>query len=130
MKRPRRKRGSIVLLPNEKRELSITRLIRENRKAFSDKQAIVFSVGRYLVTDLSLPASALYDRAYIAKRSIKGRYDKHIAYFDDAMLEKLIRDQRIIADMDAAVTEHQFEVWFQRDRHRRGLCYGDLSVRS
>lgn len=52
--------------------------------------ALSAAVGRCVVTDPSLPASALYDRAFIAKQTIKGRFDKHVAWFDDSMLEELL----------------------------------------
>lgn len=114
-----------VLIPNTKRDVSILRFIQQDRLAFSEKQSFVFSVGRCVVSDLSLQASALYDRAYIAKQSVKGRYDKHMAYFDDTMLEKLVRDQQIIAEMDVALEQRQFEVWFQPQRnHATGALVG------
>ena len=84
-----------------------------------------FSVGRYIVSDPSLSASAIYDRAYIAKQSVKGRYDKHIAYFDDTMLEQLVREQQIIGEMDEALENHQFEIWFQPQfNHASGALIG------
>lgn len=46
-----------------------------------------FSIGRYIVEDLSLPVSAMYDRASIAKRSVKGRFDEHVAVYDESMRE-------------------------------------------
>lgn len=83
------------------------------------------SVGRYVVLDTDLPASALYDRAFIAKQSVKGRYDKHIAYFDESMLEALVREQQIISDMDAAIAHREFEVWFQPQyNHETGALIG------
>ena len=75
--------------------------------------AIPFSVGRCHVTDLTLPVNAIYDRAFVAKQSVKGRYDEHLAYFDESMMEKLIREQRIVSEMDAALAAGQFEVWLQ-----------------
>ena len=45
------------------------------------KSVITFSVGRYVISDLNLTVSSMYDRAYIAKQSVKGMYDKHVAYF-------------------------------------------------
>lgn len=106
-----------VLLPADRKEMSITRIVAQDRMAFSDKQAVVFSVGRYAVTDLSLSSSAAYDRAFIAKQSVKGRYDSHLAYFDAAMLDSLVKSQQIVADMDTAIAERQFEVWFQPQRN-------------
>ena len=84
-----------------------------------------FSVGRYIVNDLSLSATTLYDRAYLAKQSIKGRYDKHVAYFDDAMRDDFILEQHIIAEMDTALAQRQFEPWFQPQyNHSTGALIG------
>ncbi len=84
-----------------------------------------FSIGRCIVDDCSLPVSAIYDRAYIAKQSVKGRYDKHIALFDQSLLEALVREQEITRDMAAALRERQFEVWFQPQyNHATGALIG------
>jgi diguanylate cyclase (GGDEF)-like protein/PAS domain S-box-containing protein len=72
-----------------------------------------YSVGQYVINDLSLPVSAMYDRAYIAKESIKGLYGKHTAAFDDFMLQDLLREQQITGEMEQALADQQFEVWFQ-----------------
>ena len=86
---------------------------------------LAISIGRCAVDDRSLPVSALYDRAYIAKQSVKGRYDTHIAVFDDSLLEALVREQEIVRDMDAALRERQFEVWYQPQyNHATGALIG------
>lgn len=86
---------------------------------------ISYSVGRYVVSDISLLPSAMYDRAYIAKQSVKGRYDIHIAYFDEAMRDKLLREKEIISEMADALKKEQFEVWFQPQfNHSTGACVG------
>ena len=84
-----------------------------------------FSVGRYVVTDLSLPCSAIYDRAFIAKQSIKGRYDVHTAYFSESMRDRLLEEQAIIGEMDAALINDHFETWFQPQfNHATGALIG------
>ena len=114
-----------ALLTVENLDFSITRAAGQERMKFLAQQNVVFSVGRYIINDPALPASTIYDRAYIAKQSVKGRYDKHIAYFDEVMLKKLISDQQITADMGGAVSERQFEVWFQPQRnHSTGALVG------
>lgn len=86
---------------------------------------VSFSVGRYIVNDLSLTASAIYDRANMAKQSVKGRYDVHIAYFSESMREKLLREQAIISEMDAALMHREFEVWLQPQfNHTTGALIG------
>ncbi len=74
---------------------------------------IIFSIGRYLVDDLSLAPVAMYDRASMAAESVKGQYGGKIANYDESMREKLNREQEIILEMSQALKDRQFEVWFQ-----------------
>ena len=74
---------------------------------------IIFSIGRYTIDDLSLAASTMYDRANIAMVSVKGRYDKKIAQYDESMRLYLLHNQKIVQEMEAALETRQFEVWFQ-----------------
>lgn len=74
---------------------------------------ITFSIGRYIVDDIKLSPSAMYDRASMAKTSIKGRFDVHIAIYDESMRNLMLREQEIIGEMRQALENRQFEVWFQ-----------------
>lgn len=86
---------------------------------------ITFSIGRYLVDDLSLTPSAMFDRASLAEASIKGRYDVHVAMYDESMRGRILREQEIISEMDAALANHNFEVWFQPQyNHSSGALVG------
>ncbi len=86
---------------------------------------ITFSVGRYIADDLSLTANAMYDRALIAKASIKGRYDVHVAYYDESMRERILREQEITSEMNIALTTGQFEAWLQPQyNHATGALIG------
>lgn len=59
-----------------------------------EKRGIRFSLqlsaGRYIVDDKTLTVSAMIDRALIAKRSVKGRYDLHMAYYNEKMRESIL----------------------------------------
>ena len=74
---------------------------------------ITLSIGRYIVENITLSPSAMYDRASIAKESIKGRFDRHIAIFDESMRKRILNTQKMISEMVPALEAHQFEVWFQ-----------------
>ena len=74
---------------------------------------ITFSIGRYIVEDITLSPSAMYDRASMARVYVKGRYDKHIATYDESMRNRLLKEQEIISEMNMALTNHHFEVWYQ-----------------
>ncbi len=76
-------------------------------------QPIIFSIGRYIIEDLSLSASGMFDRAMIAKATVKGRYDEHIATYDESMRKHILGEQEIVNEMKKALLENQFEVWYQ-----------------
>lgn len=89
------------------------------------KVSLSFSVGRYVVEDLSIPVSAMYDRASMAKKSIKGRYDVHTAYYNAGMREEFLREQMIIGSMEQALQNGQIKVYFQPQyNHATGAMVG------
>lgn len=45
--------------------------------------------------------------------SIKGDMEKRIAYYEEGMLRKEQEQLELLNDVDKAVEENQFEVWFQ-----------------
>lgn len=88
-------------------------------------QPISFSVGRYIVDDPSLSVSAMYDRASLAVSTVKGRYDRNTALFDESMRDRLLAQQRIVNEMKPALESGQFEPWFQPQyNHATGRLIG------
>ncbi|NLD20227.1 MAG: response regulator [Clostridiales bacterium] len=86
---------------------------------------ITFSIGRYVVDDLSLSVDSMYDRASLAQISGKGRYDLNINMYDDSMRIYLLREQAIISEMKTALEDNQFEVWLQPQyNHSSGALIG------
>ena len=82
-------------------------------------------VGQYLIKDLSMPVSAMLDRAMIAEASVKGRYGVTVARYDESMRQSLLREQEIVNEMRGALAEGQFEVWFQPQfNHVSGAIIG------
>ncbi len=74
---------------------------------------ITFSIGRYIVDDIHLDPSVMYDRAVLAKESVKGRFDQHIAFYKDSMRKQILDEQEIVSQMNHALKSKQFEVWYQ-----------------
>ena len=86
---------------------------------------ISFSIGRYVIDDLSLSPSAMYDRAALAMASIKNIYGKKVAYYDESMRKKILYEQEITSEMDIALKNKHFEVWFQPQyNHSTGALIG------
>lgn len=71
------------------------------------------SCGCCIIDNPELPASTILDRAILAKSTIKGRYDTHIAYYNEAMRQSLLEEQWIIGEMERALEQKQFQLWLQ-----------------
>ena len=74
---------------------------------------IKLTVGRYIVKDKSLPVVSMFDRARIAAGQIKGDYEVSFSFYDDSMRNLLIKKQSITDNMEDAVANHEFVVWYQ-----------------
>lgn len=86
---------------------------------------IHFTIGRYIVSDIALPVSAMYDRAMLASASAKGSADENIATFAESMRESVILEQRMVSEANNALVEKQFEVWLQPQyNHSNGALVG------
>ncbi len=82
-------------------------------KGESYASRIHISCGCCVVDNKELSASTILDRAILAKSTVKGRYDVHVAYYDEAMREKLLEEQWILGEMEQALENRQFAVWLQ-----------------
>ncbi len=88
-------------------------------------RALRIRIGRCVAEDLTLSASALYDRATIAELSVKDKYDAYIAYYVESMRMRILREQEIVNEMHGALRDGQFEVWFQPQfNHASGALVG------
>ena len=86
---------------------------------------IVLSSGRYAVCGKAMDVRAMYDRASIAQATVKGRYDVHLAMYDETMRSQLLEEQEIVSEMRTALLERQFETWFQPQyNHATGALIG------
>lgn len=70
-------------------------------------------LGIYEITDRSVSVEQMCDRALLAVDSIKGRYDRHMAVYDDELRGKLLREKAITDTMETALAQKQFIVYFQ-----------------
>lgn len=74
---------------------------------------IVIRFGVYEITDREMEIDIMCDRAQIAVNQIKGQYVASICYYDDSLRKQLLREQRITDEMEQALREQQFQVYFQ-----------------
>lgn len=85
------------------------------RVSFSDAPIDHFRVqfGVYEDVDKSLPVSIMCDRALMALKTIKHRYGRIMARYTAQLQQRLSREQQILDSMEQAITEKQFEIYYQ-----------------
>lgn len=74
---------------------------------------VLIHLGIYAVTEKDLDVSVMFDRAHLALSSIKEDYQKHVAYYDDAMRSKALWDQKISAQLRDAIATKQLRPYLQ-----------------
>ena len=78
-----------------------------------NKYTFVPRIGVYVVDDPELDANIMCDRAQLALLTLKGNYQKNVAYYDHSIRKKLREEQELIGDMEVALEEGQFHVYLQ-----------------
>lgn len=74
---------------------------------------VVMKWGIYSIEDISISVDQMCDRAMLAARSIKGRYGKYFATYDEELRSKLLWEQAITDGMESALAQGQFEIYLQ-----------------
>ena len=69
--------------------------------------------GVYEIDDPSLPVSVMCGRANSALRTIREDLTRTVAYFDDAILQKMLFEQRVIGSFEEALRDGQFRMYLQ-----------------
>ena len=70
-------------------------------------------LGVYPVTERELSVEKMCDRARLAMGMLQIRLDQHIAIYDQAFHESLIREQKILDSVHNALKNQEFEMYLQ-----------------
>lgn len=92
---------------------SVLRQIKENIRMCDIHYYMETCAGIYLIEDRDMEVGAILDNAALAAAQCKGQYMVHEALYTKELGEKLTREQHIIDEMDTALKEEQFVVYFQ-----------------
>ncbi|NCC42821.1 MAG: EAL domain-containing protein, partial [Clostridia bacterium] len=106
----------LCLIPWDKDEKMIRELVdrvSERIDEYPLNMKISMMYGIYEVEDREVPVTIMCDRALLAAQSIKGRYDTAYAFYDDAVRQHLLTEQEITNEMNRALEQEQFQVYFQ-----------------
>lgn len=106
--------GHFVLFLKYKEELdknleSVVQIIND----FPINMTIGLKFGVYKIDDTDMPIKVMCSKALVASEEIKGKYGRHVTYYDKKVWEKQVREQEIINGMEDAIKEKQFKVFFQ-----------------
>ena len=74
---------------------------------------VVLYAGVFNVEDVTLSIDQMCDRAYMALKTIKGKYHERFAYYDSAMRDQLMLEQTITSEMNDALQQDQFCFYLQ-----------------
>lgn len=95
------------------------------------QRKIGIRIGNYIVADRQEDINTIYYRARVAAESVRGSYEKKVAFYSEELRSRLLRRQQIVFDMDDALDKEQFEPWIQPQyNHATGaLVGGEVLVR-
>ncbi len=97
-----------------KKELeALTDKIREKVRKKNMQYYLETSAGIYIIEDPETEINKIYDNASIAAEQCKGQYMVHKVFYNQEMSDRLMREQMIINEMDAALRAEEFVVYFQ-----------------
>jgi EAL domain-containing protein (putative c-di-GMP-specific phosphodiesterase class I) len=80
--------------------------------------------GVYEIDDPSIPVSVMCGRANSALRTIREDLTCEVAYFDDAILQKIIMEQTVLGSFDEALSSGQFRMYLQPLVRKDGKVIG------
>lgn len=74
---------------------------------------MTMSYGIYHIVDKSIDVARMNDRATIARRSVKGKHENYIAFYDDTVRKQILAEKVIENEMEEALEGRQFEMYLQ-----------------
>lgn len=119
-------RFAILLKKSEYREETFRNQIMEIGHGAEERFSYSVQVyaGVYEIQDPTLPISVMCDRAFLAINTIKGQYDKTIAYYTDTLRNQVLWEQRLIGEIDSAIEGNQFLLYLQPQFSAAGRALG------
>lgn len=81
------------------------------------ERKLLLSYGVVEVRDMSLTPAALRNQALVAKRTIKGNYEKTIAVYDRALHELQLQEMALLSGFEAALANGEYIIYLQPKMH-------------
>lgn len=72
-----------------------------------------YYIGVYEIKNVTEPIWTMYDRAIMAIDTMRGNYGQSICFYEDKLLEHIMKEKEILGDFDEALAEQQFKMFLQ-----------------
>jgi len=103
-----------ALIPHiENRGTEVIKTMFKKVNEFPIDMNIKLHCGIYAIVDTTISIGAMCDRAKIAANENRGKYDTFFTIYDDSIRQRLLDEQFISNNMQAALDENQFQVYYQ-----------------
>ncbi|MCR5762165.1 MAG: bifunctional diguanylate cyclase/phosphodiesterase, partial [Treponema sp.] len=93
-------------------------------KEGNEQFPIITFIGVYEVSDRTLAASVMFDRAFLTIASIKNDVKKRISYYDDNLKNSRLWEQKVIFSMETAIALGQLKPYLQPQVDHNGKLLG------
>lgn len=97
----------------EERLNRVSDKISEFKFVNSAEYRITLCFGVYVIEDTNLKIESMGDKAGFALKKIKDTYTTSIYFFNDSIRNRIIEEQEIENDMEAAITNEEFKLYLQ-----------------
>ena len=74
---------------------------------------VLLQLGVYEVDEYDKDVSEMFDRAHMSLSAIRGQYEKHVAWYDEKLREKILVEQKLNSQLTNAIAEGQVRPYFQ-----------------
>lgn len=72
-----------------------------------------YYIGVYEIKDVTEPVWTMYDKAIMAIDTIRGNYGRSICFYQDELLEHIMKEKEVLGEFDSAIEERQFHMFLQ-----------------
>lgn len=118
-------RFALLMKKRDYREMKFTEQTAEVMRITNEiSYPLKVYLGVYEIDDISLPVAVMCDRALLALGTIKGDYQKQVAYYDAGLRYRLLQEQELSAQLDRAISEGQIELYIQPQITADHRCLG------
>lgn len=72
-----------------------------------------YYIGVYEIKDVTEPVWTMYDKAIMAIDTLRGNYGQSICFYQDELLEHIMKEKEVLGEFDHAIEERQFHMFLQ-----------------